>query len=74
MSIVAKRTGVAVGETPRPLDATIAAMKRKNFADFLRKSFLVKIFAHSPPGGNARAFHPGWRYHAVSGGTASVGR
>ena len=34
---------------PRPLDAAIVARKRKNFADFLRKSFLVKIFAFWPP-------------------------
>ena len=31
------------------MDAIVAAMKRKNFADFLRKSFLVKIFAYWPP-------------------------
>ena len=46
---------------PRPMDATVAAMKRKNFADFLRKSFLVKIFAHLPSGGSPRALPGGER-------------
>ena len=36
---------------PRPMDATIVAMKRKNFADFLRKSFFSKNFCDLASGG-----------------------
>ena len=48
----------AMGETPRPFGRYHGGDERKNFADFLRKSFLVKIFAaalrglsEGPPGG-----------------------
>ena len=40
----------AVGETPRPFGRYRCGGGSKNFADFLRKSFLVKIFAYCPPG------------------------
>ena len=33
------------------MDATVAAMKRKNFADFLRKSFFSKNFCVQASGG-----------------------
>ena len=62
---------------PRPMDATTAAMDAKILRIFCENPFLVKIFAIWPPGalrglsegppggGNARAFHPRGRYHAV---------
>ena len=64
------------------MDATTAAMKRKNFADFLRKSFFSKNFCvlasggppGALPGGQRGTLHRDWRYHAVSEGIASDGR
>ena len=36
------------------MDASVVAMKRKNFADFLRKSFFSKNFCVQAPGGSPK--------------------
>ena len=40
-----------LGKEPRPLDASVVARARKNFADFLRKSFFSKNFCFLASGG-----------------------
>ena len=40
----------AVGESPRPMDATPAAMNAKNLRIFCENPYTEKFFAYCPPG------------------------